>query len=204
MRGAVLFPGTSAMTLPNKITFARILLVPLFALVAWQYSLSNLNGFPDERLRITATGIFIVAAASDGLDGFAARRFNQRTRLGTILDPIADKLLVATALLSIVFGHWPAALPGWFAYIVIGRDLILAAGFFVLSKVAGNVQVQPNLLGKVATVLQMTAILWVLIGIKPISSAYITYPAAFLTLASGISYVVEGLKQAGSGFLRRR
>ena len=107
------------MTLPNKITIARICLIPVFALVAWAYGASFGNGRPDERLRVAATGIFILAAATDGLDGFIARRFNQTTRLGSILDPIADKCLVATAVLAIALSQWPHAFPVWFAVAVL-------------------------------------------------------------------------------------
>ena len=191
------------MTLPNKITVARILLIPVFALVAWRYGISFATGFPNERLRLAATGIFIVAAASDCLDGYAARRFNQRTRLGTILDPVADKLLVATAILSIAFGGWPDAFPVWFVLIVIGRDLLLAVGFLMLCRLKRSVTVRPNLVGKLATLLQMTAILWVLIGIRAISAIHLIVPAAIFTLASGISYFIDGVRQTKHAEQRR-
>src|SRR5260370_11583463 len=133
------------MTLPNKITVTRICLIPVFALVAWMYGVTVAKNHPDERLRHASAGIFILAAATEGLDGFIARRFNQRSRLGSILDPIADKGLVATAILVIVLGSWPNGFPVWFAVAVLGRDLLLGIGFLMLSNAIGDVTVRPSL-----------------------------------------------------------
>jgi CDP-diacylglycerol--glycerol-3-phosphate 3-phosphatidyltransferase len=186
------------MTLPNKITIARICLIPVFALAAWGYGASIGVGRPDERLRVVATGIFIVAAATDGLDGFIARHFNQRTRLGSILDPIADKCLVAAAILAIALGQWPDAFPVWFAIAVLGRESLLAIGFFMLPNSARILTVHSSLLGKIATVLQVTAILWVLLGIRSISTIYPAALAALFTLVSGAGYLLDAVRQVQS------
>jgi len=186
------------MTLPNKITIARICLIPVFAIAAWGYGASIGIGRPDERLRVAATGIFIVAAATDGLDGFIARRFNQRTRLGSILDPIADKCLVAVAILAIALGQWPDAFPVWFAVAVLGRDSLLAIGFFVLPNPSRILTIHPNLLGKIATALQITAILWVLLGIRSISTVYPAALAVLFTLVSGAGYLLDAVRQVQS------
>ena len=188
------------MTLPNKITIARICLIPVFAIAAWGYGTSIGIGSPDERLRVAATGIFIVAAATDGLDGFIARRFNQRTRLGSILDPIADKCLVAVAILAIALGQWPDAFPLWFAIAVLGRDSLLAIGFFTLPNSIRILTVHPSLLGRIATALQITAILWVLLGIRSISTVYPAAVAALFTLVSGAGYLLDAVRQVqGAG-----
>jgi len=186
------------MTLPNKITIARICLIPVFAIAAWGYGASIGIGRPDERLRLAATGIFIVAAATDGLDGFIARRFNQRTRLGSILDPIADKCLVAVAILAIALGQWPDAFPVWFAVAVLGRDSLLVVGFFVLPNPSRILTIHPNLLGKIATALQITAILWVLLGIRSISTVYPAALAVLFTLVSGAGYLLDAVRQVQS------
>jgi CDP-diacylglycerol--glycerol-3-phosphate 3-phosphatidyltransferase len=191
------------MTLPNKITIARICLIPVFALAAWGYGASIGIGRPDERLRLAATGIFIVAVATDGLDGFIARRLNQRTRLGSILDPIADKCLVAAAILAIALGQWPDAFPVWFAVAVLGRDSLLAIGFFMLPNSTRVLTVHPSLLGKITTALQITAILWVLLGIRSISTIYPAALAALFTLVSGAGYLLDALRQAQSAGRRR-
>ncbi len=82
------------MTLANKITIARLCLIPIFGIFAWKYGTSVARGRPAECVRVIAAFVFIIIAAMDVLDGFIARRFNQRSRLGAILDPIADKGLV--------------------------------------------------------------------------------------------------------------
>ncbi|MGZ5504460.1 MAG: CDP-alcohol phosphatidyltransferase family protein, partial [Chthoniobacterales bacterium] len=82
------------MTTANKITIVRILLIPAFVTMAIYYGQSVQAGEPAEWMRFTAIAIFLIAAVSDGLDGYVARRYNQRSRLGVILDPIADKGLL--------------------------------------------------------------------------------------------------------------
>jgi cardiolipin synthase (CMP-forming) len=191
------------MTLANKITVTRLCLVPVFAVAAFRYGHSISNGLPDERWRAAAAGIFALAAVTDVLDGWMARRLNQRTRLGSILDPIADKGLIATGILVIIFGHWPDAFPGWFAMAVLGRDLLLAIGFLVLVHFSEGVTVRPSSLGKFATVLQVAAILWVLIGIPLISPSYPAALAASFTLVSGAGYVLEALRQTKSANQKR-
>src|SRR5687767_12876342 len=103
-------------TLANKITILRILAVPAFVLAVLYYSPRN------EYLRSVALGIFLIAAASDFLDGYIARRFNQRTQIGSILDPLADKLLLMSAFICLFvrresFGE--IQLPSWLLVIVI-------------------------------------------------------------------------------------
>jgi CDP-diacylglycerol--glycerol-3-phosphate 3-phosphatidyltransferase len=191
------------MTLPNKITVTRICLIPVFALVAWMYGVTVANNHPDERLRRASAGIFILAAATDGLDGFIARRFNQRSRLGSILDPIADKGLIATAILVIVLGNWPNGFPVWFAVTVLGRDLLLGIGFLTLSNAIGDFTVRPSLLGKTATALQITAILWVLLGVQWIAPIYAIAVAMIFTLISGFGYIFDAFRQTQSAGRRR-
>jgi CDP-diacylglycerol--glycerol-3-phosphate 3-phosphatidyltransferase len=190
------------MTLPNKITVTRICLIPVFALVAWMYGLTVVSNHPDERLRYASAGIFILAAATDGLDGFIARRFNQRSRLGSILDPLADKGLIATAILVIVLGNWPDRFPVWFAVVVLGRDFLLGIGFLTLSN-AIDVTVRPSLLGKTATALQITAILWVLLGVPWIAPVYASGGAMIFTLISGFGYIVDAFRQTQIAGRRR-
>jgi CDP-diacylglycerol--glycerol-3-phosphate 3-phosphatidyltransferase len=191
------------MTFPNKITVARICFIPVFALAAWAYGATVAKGQPDERLRVVAAGIFIFAVATDGLDGFIARRFNQRSRLGSILDPIADKGLVAAAVLVILLGHWPDAFPVWFAVAVLGRDFLLGIGFLTLSSSIRGMTVRPSLLGKAAIAFQITAILWVLLGLRWIPPVYPSALATLVTLISGVGYILDGFRQTQS-IARRR
>ena len=116
------------MTTANKITLLRIGLVPFFVLFAVYYGMGVRDGNPVERLRWAAVSLFVVAAASDGLDGWVARRFKQRTRLGSFLDPIADKGLLMAGILTLCFSPWKNALPVWFGVLVIARDILVLAG----------------------------------------------------------------------------
>ena len=94
------------MTFASKITLSRLLLVPVFAVLAIYYGHSVADKVPIEWLRWCALAVFITAAASDGLDGWIARRFNKRSRFGAIIDPIADKTLLLTAIITLTLVNW--------------------------------------------------------------------------------------------------
>src|SRR4051795_12245369 len=94
------------MTTANKITIVRIAMIPAFVLMAIYYGQSVQREEPLEWLRFTAIIIFLVAAVSDGLDGYVARRYNQRSSLGVILDPIADKGLLLSGIISLSISNW--------------------------------------------------------------------------------------------------
>src|SRR4051812_630818 len=99
------------MTTANKITIVRILLIPAFVTMAIYYGQSVAAGQPLEWQRFAAIIIFLVAAASDGLDGYVARHFNQRSSLGVILDPIADKGLLLSGIIVLSVVNWNATNP---------------------------------------------------------------------------------------------
>jgi CDP-diacylglycerol--glycerol-3-phosphate 3-phosphatidyltransferase len=184
------------MTLANKITIARLCLIPIFGIFAWGSGATVVRGRLAERVRVIAAFVFFLAAATDGLDGFIARRFNQRSRLGAILDPVADKGLVMTALVVLPLSNRSEDFPIWFPIAVIGRDAILATGFLALSKTIGRVEIRPSKIGKTATLLQIAAILRPLLGIRWIGQIYLTRLATLFTLASGLGYVADGIRQA--------
>src|ERR1700746_2933003 len=131
------------MTAANKITLVLIGLIPGFVWLAWAYGRSFAGGQPEESFRLAAIAIFILAACTDGIDGFVARQFHQESRLGAILDPIADKGLVAAALIVLAASGWPQSLPFWFPCAVIGRDLVLGIGFTALTGLIEHVDVPP-------------------------------------------------------------
>ena len=185
-----------SMTLANKITIARLCLIPIFGIFAWKYGTSVARGRPAECVRVIAAFVFIIAAAMDGLDGFIARRFNQRSRLGAILDPIADKGILLTAIVVLALSNRSKDFPIWFPIAVIGRDAILVTGFLALSKTIGRVEIRPSKIGKTATLLQIAVILWLLLGIRGIGKIYLTTFATLFTVASGLGYVADGIRQA--------
>ena len=188
------------MNLANKITIARVCLIPVFGIFAWQFGAKVARGRPAEYLRVIAACVFILAAAMDGLDGFLARRFDQRSRLGAILDPVADKGLVMTAIVVLTLSNRSKGFPIWFPIAVIGRDAILLIGFLTLSKAIGRVEVRPSKIGKLAMLLQIVSILWRLLGMR-IGQFCVTTLAILFTVASGLGYIVDGIRQARS--LRR-
>src|SRR5512137_849855 len=148
------------MTTANKITISRILLIPFFVVAVLYY---GQEGKPVYWL--LAVIFFATAAICDGVDGYIARRFNQRSELGAILDPLADKLLLVSGVVLLSFDHNPHldTIPLWLTGTIIGRDILLLAGLIVIQWTVGKVTVRPRMLGKVATVLQMAVVLWVLL-----------------------------------------
>jgi CDP-diacylglycerol--glycerol-3-phosphate 3-phosphatidyltransferase len=184
------------MKLANKITIARICLIPVFGIFARQYGARVVRGRPAEYVRVIAAFVFILAAAMDGLDGFLARRFNQRSRLGAVLDPIADKGLVITAIVVLALSNRSKGFPIWFPIAVIGRDAVLVIGFVALSKAIGRVEIRPSKIGKMATLLQIASILSLLLGTRRIDQFYLTTLATLFTVASGLGYVADGIRQA--------
>ncbi|PYJ68630.1 MAG: hypothetical protein DME76_11715 [Verrucomicrobia bacterium] len=191
------FCVSRAMTTANKITIVRILMIPAFVTMAIYYGQSIQRGAPLEWIRFSAIAIFLIAAISDGLDGYVARHYNQRSTLGVYLDPIADKGLLLSGIITLSISNWSEAdpdygrFPVWFPVLVISRDAILFVGAGILYLLVGKVQVKPNWTGKVATVLQMAAIAWVMLQLRLL----VVIAAGFFTLISGILYVTNGVRQ---------
>ena len=186
---------SSLMTVANQITLVRILLIPVFVVFAVYYSVSVRDGAAEEWLRWAAVAAFVIAAASDGLDGWIARRFNQRSALGVVLDPIADKGLLLTAIIALSLYPWPVSLPLWFPILVIARDIVILVGCGLLKFMTGDVEVRPSMLGKIATALQMGAVSWVLLQIP--HEKWIVWGAGLFTLLSGVGYIWRGMNAMG-------
>jgi cardiolipin synthase len=192
------------MTLPNKITIGRICLIPIFVMFALYYGRSVAHGAPIEWYRWVAIGVFFLAAASDGIDGYIARRYHQVSRLGVVLDPIADKGLLLSGLITLSVSQWQYEFPLWFPVLVISRDVVVVVGFIVVQFVVGEFKVIATLLGKMATVAQMAAIVAVMLWphngwhwmIWGTDVQALDIPVAFaglVTLLSGLGYVRRGL-----------
>ena len=148
-----------------------------------------------DSLRFLALGLFLLGMASDAVDGFLARRYHQRTELGTILDPIADKCLILGTLISCsAIRGLPLTMkiPAWFNVVVISRDAVLIVGTLLLFALRGQWNVQPSRLGKWTTFLQMLVIPTVLLGLTMKTPLLIL--AATLTVLSGMSYFRVGIR----------
>ena len=197
------------LTTANKITIVRIFLIPVFVMMVIYYGRSVQKGDPQDWQRFAAIMVFLIAAASDGLDGYIARRYNQKTQLGVILDPIADKGLLLAAIISLSISDWQYEFPIWFPVLVIARDAVIVVGTFVLHLLNGDVQVRPSWLGKTATVLQMTAIACAMLELQSIAWNFesfklslpdvAVYAAGFFTLISGAGYLMDGFRQLHEG-----
>lgn len=151
------------MTTANKVTLVRIALIPVFVMFTIYYGISFASGRPEEWLRWAGVAAFAIASISDGLDGYIARRYNQRTQLGVVLDPIADKGLLLAGIVTLSFSGWAYELPVWFAILVVTRDLIVMAGSVILLLLQGTAAVRTAWAGKVATALQMVTLVAVML-----------------------------------------
>ncbi len=176
------------MTLPNFITTIRIILAPVFVIY-----LINDRFLP-------ALIVFLMCAVSDGLDGMLARVLNQRSKLGAYLDPIADKLLLVAAFVTLsVRGH----LPAWLTVLVFSRDIMILLGVIVLSLNRMEFIVKPSPVSKVTTWLQFITIVAVLSqGYLPHFAkfySYIFYLTALLTISSGLHYMYYWFRMMGEG-----
>ena len=121
------------MTTANKITITRILMIPMFVMMAIYYGRGVEQKHPLEWQRWLAVFIFLLASASDGIDGYIARRFNQRSALGVVLDPIADKGLLLAAIITLSVSNWTYAFPLWFPVLAAITSLIGWRGRFTES-----------------------------------------------------------------------
>jgi|SRR5436190_16896384 len=183
------------MTTANKITIARILLVPFFVVFACYYINSE-----NEWFRLGALASFVIAALSDGLDGYVARHYNQRTELGTVLDPLADKVLLVAGIVILTLdthGHF-LRIPWWWTGTILGRDVLVVGGIIAVRCLRGKVKLHPRPSGKAASVLQMLVVIWILLKWHEQSFTILSWlqiMAGVLTIFSGLLYLWDAVQQ---------
>jgi CDP-diacylglycerol---glycerol-3-phosphate 3-phosphatidyltransferase len=183
---------SSQFNLANVITISRILLIPVFLVLL-------LSGIPQPYGDIAAAAVFILAAATDKLDGYVARRNKQVTTLGQFLDPLADKLLIAAALIALVSQGRIAA---WVAMLIIGREV--AVSVLRIVGMSQGVSIPADRYGKLKTVLQIVYVVYVLVPTDRIAdlihvstdvATVIQWVLAgvvvVVTLASGVRYFMN-------------
>ena len=186
------------MTTANKITVTRIVFIPVFVVLIIYYVRTG-----NEYCRLAGVVTFAVASILDGVDGYVARHYNQKSELGTILDPAADKLLLVSAIVLLSFDNEPrlGQIPLWLTGVIIGRDMILAMGAVLIRLVVGAITVKPHMTGKVATVFQMVMVVWLLLRwdvvFPPVWIKIWIWGAGVLTAASGWLYFWDGMHQLG-------
>jgi cardiolipin synthase (CMP-forming) len=174
---------TASFSIPNMLTIIRILLTPLFVILLLR------DLFPMALL------VFAVAGISDGLDGFIARYFNQRTALGAYLDPMADKLLLVSSFVALAV---LSVLPAWVAVIVIARDVIIVLGIAILTLTEKKYEIQPSVVSKCTTTAQIITVMLFLFDpgrVKlPVLHGPILWVTAILTILSGFHYIYIGMR----------
>ena len=185
------------MTTANKITIFRILLIPVFIFVTLDYIHDCQHEEQQAWQRFLVCTIFAVATVSDAVDGYIARRYHQKSKLGLYLDPLADKALLISALVLLSRDSHGAfdKLPLWFPVLVISRDAIILAGTVLIHMIVGQVKTQPRVVGKFATLFQMITLGWVLLGIDRPPFWWPMIAAGLFTFASGIWYILDGVNQ---------
>ena len=188
-------PEFPPMTTANKITILRILLIPFFVVQVLYYERSG-----EEWHRLAALITFAVAAICDGVDGYIARHYHQISELGKILDPLADKLLLVSGVVLLTLNDEPhlQRLPLWLGATIISRDLLVLVGLVVIHMVCGKVVIRPRISGKIATVMQMTVVLWALIKWERDWLDIWVLGAALFTGLSGLLYLVDGVRQVSA------
>lgn len=175
------------MNLPNYITLFRIFLVPFFFSFLIYYNDAHPN------FRLLALSLFLIAIATDALDGSIARGFHKQTELGTFLDPFADKLLLLSGFFGITLSNALTLKPPiWVIVIIVFRDLFIICGLLIIFLTTNRLRIQPNLIGKLTTFFQMLTILVVLGEWKHSELVWLT--AASLTAISAIAYLIRGIK----------
>jgi cardiolipin synthase len=173
------------LNLPNFLTLIRIVAIPVFLVLLVS------------RLYFDALLVFILGGVTDALDGFLARRMNQKTSLGAVLDPIADKLLLMSSFIML---GMMGSLPLWLVVLVVSRDAVILIGYVTISFLAGEApEVQPTLSGKLSTAFQLLTVGVVLAMLadsrllEPWMDDVLIYITAATTVISGVQYLYRGL-----------
>ena len=172
------------MTLPNFITIARFIMVPLIIM-------AMINGE-----MLVAFVLFVLAGVSDGLDGFIARQFNQKSELGAWLDPVADKFLLVSVFVML---GWLGLLPNWLVVLAVSRDAMIVGAVMLSSLLGRPVEMRPLFVSKANTVAQILLLVVVLADLAGLAqldgvAKWMIYAVAALTIASASAYLVTWLR----------
>ena len=175
------------MTLPNILTLLRMALIPCFVVAFY---------LPFKRAHLVAAGLFLLAAVTDWLDGYLARRLNQTSKLGAFLDPVADEVMVAVVLVVLLEARHSLWLAAPVA-VIIGREIAVSALREWMAEIGARRKVAVSMLGKVKTTLQMVALMMMVVGVGPDMPGILygagmamLYVATIITLWSMVDYLV--------------
>jgi cardiolipin synthase (CMP-forming) len=173
------------MNIPNFLSLLRIILVPVFIIFLMQESYTN------------ALLTFVLAGLTDVFDGTLARMMNKQTKLGSFLDPMADKILLASSFVTLsILG----LIPSWLTVIIISRDFIILFGIVILSMMSITYEIKPAFVSKITTAMQIATIFFTLLYkavTHDISYNWIIslfWLTALFTVVSGLIYIIRGIK----------
>ena len=167
------------MNLANKLTMLRVVMIPAFVIVLY----ADFEG-----CRYVALALFAIASFTDFLDGYIARSRNLVTDLGKFMDPLADKLLVSSALICMVE---MGTLPAWIVIIIISREFIITG--FRLIAAEGGLVIAASWWGKIKTVTQMAMIILLLLGVEGVIAGIFIVLATVFTVVSGVDYIAKNI-----------
>ena len=176
------------MRFANKISGLRILIIPFFISTLLYYQPQK------DYLRFVALGIFLLAISTDAIDGYIARIKNEKTAIGIILDPLADKLLLASGYIcTYTVGNFPEGikLPLWIVVVVVSRDFLIFLGIAIIYLTKGKLRIFPSVWGKLTTFFQMITIVSLLLQLR--ITGILSYIMVVFTFVSGLSYLKRGI-----------
>lgn len=178
------------MNLPNKLTMFRIFLIPVFLI----FLLCNSIPLDSQLRRYIAVAIFSIASMTDALDGHIARKYNLITNFGKFMDPLADKLLVSSAMIAMInLKDANVILPSWVVIIIIAREFMIT-GFRTLA-VEQNIVIAAGFWGKIKTITQMIMIIVLLLNFDNMFFVYLGYIlvglSVLFTVISAVDYIVK-------------
>lgn len=183
------------MTLPNILTCVRVLLIPVFMVLAYQNNLL---------CDIAALIVYVVACLTDYVDGYLARKNNQVTNFGKFMDPVADKLLVMAALLIFIED---GTIPAWAVAIILGREFIVSALRMVAA--SEGLVIAANMWGKAKTMITMITLIFLLCPIGPILLGPVSlqdimiWITVIITAISGVTYIIDNFSVIKDGFTQK-
>jgi cardiolipin synthase len=176
------------MTIPNLITVIRIILAPVFIVYMINDQL------------LYALIIFLICSLTDGIDGMVARFFNQKSNLGAYLDPLADKLLLVSAFVTLAVKQ---IMPAWLTVVVIARDVMILLGLLILLLNRLDFKMKPSMISKINTCFQFLLLIFLLgkdyLHFPPKFYSVFFYLTALFTISSGLHYMYYWFKILGDG-----
>jgi len=176
------------MTLPNLITTLRIILTPIFVIYLMRENF------------LAALVVFIIAGLSDGADGLIARWFNQKSKMGAFLDPLADKILLVAAFVVLSVRHF---IPSWLTVMAISRDILILLGVLIMFLNRMDIAIRPSIVSKVTTCLQLGTVFMVLskdyLPFLFHLKIYVFWVTGIFTISSGLHYMYYWFKVMEEG-----